>query len=125
MQRDFGRAQRGASIRGRSAEALPYVHTDGGVGIGWQVRNFHLRRWNRRCQDGDFYREHSGTRIEARRYRGLGQLEASRLCLVDSSDRTARTTETLLSGLATAMEAITTSDIHGWFSNAGYRTIHA
>lgn len=78
MQRDFGRAHSGVRVFGIVPQsALPYIHTDGGVGIGWQVRNFHLRRWNRRCQDGDFYREHSGTRIEAKRYRGLGQLEAS------------------------------------------------
>lgn len=36
----------------------------------------------------------------------------------------ARTTDALLGGLARVMEAITVTDIQGWFANSGYRTIH-
>ena len=37
----------------------------------------------------------------------------------------ARTTVALLNGLALALETITTSDIQSWFTNAGYRKMHA
>ena len=37
----------------------------------------------------------------------------------------ARTEDALLNGLASALDEISISDIHGWFTNAGYRTMHA